>query len=87
MRSVVVKASEQIRDDGKVKLFKSYRKEYKDGEQKRDFIYVKDAVNVMMECYRKKNVRGIFNPGYGRGAYLERSGGSALHGPRQETYY
>ena len=41
MRSVVCRAYEQIRDTGKVRLFKSYIPEYADGEQKRDFIYVK----------------------------------------------
>lgn len=48
MRSVVVKSFEQIRATGEVKLFKSYRPEYKDGEQMRDFIYVKDAVDVTL---------------------------------------
>src|ERR1700761_3986845 len=41
MRSVVCKSYEQIRDNGAVRLFKSYKPEYKDGEQMRDFIYVK----------------------------------------------
>ena len=48
MRSVVSKSYEQIRCDGFVRLFKSYRPEYKDGEQMRDFIYVKDAVDVTL---------------------------------------
>ena len=48
MRSVVSKSYEQIRQTGVVKLFKSYRPEYKDGEQMRDFIYVKDAVDVTL---------------------------------------
>ncbi|MBU0573585.1 MAG: ADP-glyceromanno-heptose 6-epimerase [Candidatus Margulisbacteria bacterium] len=65
MRSVVVKAYEQINKEGKVRLFKSCRKEYKDGEQKRDFIYVKDAIEVMWECYRNPKIKGIFNLGTG----------------------
>jgi ADP-L-glycero-D-manno-heptose 6-epimerase len=48
MRSVVSKSYEQVRDAGVVKLFKSYKPEYKDGEQMRDFIYVKDAVDVTL---------------------------------------
>jgi ADP-L-glycero-D-manno-heptose 6-epimerase len=48
MRSVVSKSYGQIRETGVVKLFKSYRPEYKDGEQMRDFIYVKDAVDVTL---------------------------------------
>ncbi|MFH2034552.1 MAG: ADP-glyceromanno-heptose 6-epimerase [Candidatus Margulisiibacteriota bacterium] len=66
MRSVVVKAYEQINKEGKVRLFKSCRKEYKDGEQKRDFIYVKDAIEVMWECYRNPKIKGIFNLGTGQ---------------------
>jgi ADP-L-glycero-D-manno-heptose 6-epimerase len=48
MRSVVSKSYEQIRDNGVVKLFKSHRPQYHDGEQMRDFIYVKDAVDVTL---------------------------------------
>ncbi len=48
MRSVVSKSYEQIRDNGAVKLFKSHRPQYRDGEQMRDFIYVKDAVDVTL---------------------------------------
>lgn len=48
MRSVVAKSYEQIRCNGVVQLFKSYKPEYKDGEQKRDFVYVKDAVDVTL---------------------------------------
>ena len=48
MRSVVHKAFEQIRDTGKVRLFKSLNPNYKDGEQMRDFVYVKDAVDMTL---------------------------------------
>ena len=41
---MVAKSYDQIKKTGKVELFKSYRPDYADGEQKRDFIYVKDAV-------------------------------------------
>ncbi|MBI1936719.1 MAG: ADP-glyceromanno-heptose 6-epimerase [Ignavibacteriales bacterium] len=66
MRSVVHKAFEQIRDNGKVKLFKSYLKDYKDGEQKRDFIYVKDAVDMTLYFWEHPDKNGIFNVGTGK---------------------
>lgn len=65
MRSVVCRAYEQIRDTGKVRLFKSYIPEYADGEQKRDFIYVKDAVSMVLFLIKQK-CRGIYNIGSGR---------------------
>ena len=48
MRSVVLRAYEQISTEGKMRLFRSYKPEYADGEQKRDFLYVKDAVEMLM---------------------------------------
>jgi len=65
MRSVVHKAFEQVRDFGKVKLFKSYNPEYKDGEQKRDFVYVKDAVDMTLHFLECEDKNGIFNVGTG----------------------
>ncbi len=65
MRSVVHKAFGQIKETGRVKLFKSYHPDYKDGEQKRDFIYVKDAVKMTYFLLENKNVNGIFNVGTG----------------------
>jgi ADP-L-glycero-D-manno-heptose 6-epimerase len=67
MRSVVVKSFEQIRATGEVKLFKSYRPEYKDGEQMRDFIYVKDAVDVTLHFALEDAGApgGLFNCGTG----------------------
>ncbi|MFH1347958.1 MAG: ADP-glyceromanno-heptose 6-epimerase [Candidatus Margulisiibacteriota bacterium] len=66
MRSVVVKAYEQIKKDGKMRLFKSYKPEYKDGEQKRDFVYIKDCVDLMYKFYQNGKVKGIFNLGTGK---------------------
>lgn len=65
MRSVVCKAYEQIKTDKKVKLFKSHLKEYKDGEQKRDFVYIKDCVNIMWWLLSNRSVTGIYNIGTG----------------------
>lgn len=66
MRSVVHKAFEQVRDHGKVRLFKSHRSDYKDGEQKRDFVYVKDAVDMTLYFLDNADKNGIFNVGTGK---------------------
>lgn len=66
MRSVVHKAFEQILKEGKVKLFKSYKEGIKDGEQKRDFIYVKDAVDMTLYFMENPDKNGIFNVGTGK---------------------
>ena|SRR5579862_5307299 len=65
MRSIVQKAYEQIRDSGSVKLFKSYRPEYRDGEQQRDFIYVKDAVDMTLHL-AQSGATGLYNVGSGK---------------------
>lgn len=65
MRSVVAKAFEQIQRDGKVTLFRSYRPDFRDGEQQRDFLYVKDAVDVLMEFMRNSKINGLVNLGSG----------------------
>jgi ADP-L-glycero-D-manno-heptose 6-epimerase len=65
MRSVVHKAYGQIKETGKVNLFKSYKKDYEDGEQMRDFIYVKDAVDMTLFFLENKDKNGIFNIGTG----------------------
>ena len=66
MRSVIHKAHGQIRETGAVKLFKSYRPDYKDGEQVRDFVYVKDAVAVTLFCGENPQASGLFNCGTGQ---------------------
>ena len=68
MRSVVSKSYKQIRETGVVKLFKSYRPEYNDGEQMRDFIYVKDAVDVTLHFALQPADApgGLFNCGTGK---------------------
>ncbi len=65
MMSVVCKAFPQVRDEGHIRLFRSYRDDYADGEQKRDFIYVKDAVEVMYYFFLNPKKTGIFNLGTG----------------------
>ena len=66
MRSVVHKAYQQIKSTGLVKLFKSHRSEFKDGEQKRDFIYVKDCSDVICWLLKNPEVSGIYNLGSGK---------------------
>jgi ADP-L-glycero-D-manno-heptose 6-epimerase len=66
MRSVVAKAFDQIQKDGKVQLFRSYRPDYKDGEQKRDFLYIKDAVDAVYDFMMKKSYGGLYNVGSGQ---------------------
>src|ERR1051326_4323547 len=66
MASVVFHAFKQIKEKGSVKLFRSHNPGYKDGEQLRDFVYVKDVVNVcLFLMYHKKN-SGIYNLGSGK---------------------
>lgn len=65
MRSVVAKAYQRVAEKGQMSLFKSYHAQYGDGEQKRDFIYVKDAVDVVMFFVDHPRVNGIFNVGTG----------------------
>lgn len=66
MRSMVHKAWGQIKETGKVKLFKSYRAEYADGEQMRDFVYVKDAVAVTLYFWDRREIGGLYNCGTGK---------------------
>jgi len=65
MRSFVNKAFEQINADGKVRLFKSYMDEYGDGLQKRDFLYIKDAVDMTLFFLDNPQISGLFNVGGG----------------------
>jgi len=65
MRSVVIRAYFQVKREGRIRLFKSYRPDYRDGEQCRDFIYVKDAVNMTVYFLEQPEINGIFNAGTG----------------------
>ena len=66
MTSVIFKAYHQIRETGRVRLFKSRRPEYPDGGQMRDFVYVKDCVDVLWWLLNNKETNGIFNLGTGK---------------------
>jgi ADP-L-glycero-D-manno-heptose 6-epimerase len=67
MRSVVGKSFEQVRETGVVRLFKSYNPQYKDGEQRRDFVYVQDAVDLTLHFALQEfgAPGGLFNCGTG----------------------
>jgi ADP-L-glycero-D-manno-heptose 6-epimerase len=66
MRSVVLKAFEQVQATGGMTLFRSHKPEYKDGEQLRDFVYVKDAVDMTLFFLEHLESNGIFNIGTGQ---------------------
>ncbi|MDB6169724.1 MAG: rfaD [Verrucomicrobia bacterium] len=67
MRSLVDKAYQQILANGKVQLFKSHKPEFKDGEQMRDFLYVKDAVEMTLHfAEQAPKAGGLYNLGSGQ---------------------
>lgn len=66
MASVIFHAFNQISDKGQMKLFKSHKPEYKDGGQLRDFIYVKDVVNVCIFMMTHQPESGLYNLGTGK---------------------
>ena len=65
MMSVICKAHKQIRETGRMRLFKSYRPEYPHGGQMRDFVYVKDCVDILWWLLEHREVNGVFNVGTG----------------------
>lgn len=66
MASVIWHAYNQIQKTGKMKLFKSHRPDYQDGEQMRDFVYVKDVVEVCIFLMHHRKNSGIYNLGSGQ---------------------
>lgn len=66
MRSFVLKAYEQIKASGRVRLFKSHRSDYADGGQLRDFIYVRDAVAMTLFFLERPDTAGLYNVGTGK---------------------
>jgi ADP-L-glycero-D-manno-heptose 6-epimerase len=65
MRSLVDKAVLQIQQTGRLKLFKSTVEGLKDGEQTRDFVYVKDVVAVLLKVIGERSASGLYNLGSG----------------------
>lgn len=66
MASVIFHSYHQILKNGKMKLFRSHRPDFKDGEQLRDFVYVKDVVSVCMFLMQHRKNSGIYNLGSGK---------------------
>jgi ADP-L-glycero-D-manno-heptose 6-epimerase len=66
MRSVINKAYPRVRDEGKISLFQSHRPDYKNGEQLRDFVYIKDVVEMTLYFLDHPEANGIFNIGTGK---------------------
>jgi ADP-L-glycero-D-manno-heptose 6-epimerase len=66
MASVIFHAFNQITKTGEMKLFRSHNPEYKDGEQLRDFVYVKDVVSVCLFLMHHRKNSGIYNLGSGK---------------------
>ncbi|MDR3244329.1 MAG: ADP-glyceromanno-heptose 6-epimerase [Elusimicrobiota bacterium] len=66
MSSIICKNYDEVSQKGLLKLFKSYKSEYKDGGQKRDFIYIKDAVEALYFLFKNPDKTGIFNLGTGK---------------------
>ncbi|MBN2236282.1 MAG: ADP-glyceromanno-heptose 6-epimerase [Bacteroidales bacterium] len=82
MASVILHAFNQINNNGNVKLFKSHHPDFEDGMQLRDFVYVKDVVNVMYFMMQQKIESGLYNIGTGEArAFLDlaKSTFAALH--------
>jgi ADP-L-glycero-D-manno-heptose 6-epimerase len=65
MCSLVYKGFMQARETGCIRLFKSYRKDYADGDQRRDFVYIKDCVDLIWWLVENPSVNGVFNVGTG----------------------
>ena len=81
MRSLVHKSTAQVQAEGVIRLFKSYRSDFRDGEQKRDFLYVKDAVAMTLHLATTPKANGLFNIGSGAARTwldLARAGFAAL---------
>lgn len=66
MASVILHAFRQIRETGKVKLFRSHNPKYQDGQQLRDFVYVKDVAKVILWLMANKPESGLYNVGTGK---------------------
>lgn len=66
MASVIFHAYNQIKETGGMKLFRSHRPDFNDGEQLRDFVYVKDVVEVMIFFYEYEGESGLYNLGTGK---------------------
>ena len=65
-QSVIPQIFRQVRENGEAKLFKSHNRNYEDGGQLRDFIWVGDCIDVMMWLFQNREISGLFNCGTGK---------------------
>ncbi len=89
MASVVFHTFNQIKNTGEMKLFRSFNPEFKDGEQARDFVYVKDVIEVMYFLMHHRKDTGIYNVGTGKAVtFLElvRNTFKVMHMPEKIKY-
>lgn len=89
MASVVFHTFNQIKNTGEMKLFRSFNPEFKDGEQARDFVYVKDVIEVMYFLMHHRKDTGIYNVGTGKAeTFLElvRNTFKVMHMPEKIKY-
>jgi ADP-L-glycero-D-manno-heptose 6-epimerase len=85
MASVIYHSFNQIVSTGKVKLFRSHREDYKDGWQMRDFVYVKDVVNVLFYLMTNKPQSSIYNLGSGQARSFYDLASATFSAMRKET--
>jgi ADP-L-glycero-D-manno-heptose 6-epimerase len=79
MASMVFHGFNQIKEKGEIRLFKSCNPNYEDGEQLRDFVYVKDICCVIMWMLNHQNVSGLFNVGTGRAQSFNELAAATFH--------
>src|SRR5690554_4094914 len=85
MASVILHAYRQITRTGKMKLFRSHNEKYEDGEQKRDFIYVKDVLNICIFLMEKRPESGLYNVGSGRARTFKSLAVNTFHAMNREV--
>jgi len=85
MASMVFHGFKQIKTDGEIRLFKSCNPEYNDGEQLRDFVYVKDVCNMIKWMLENPDVSGLFNVGTGRAQSFKELAEAIFEALRLET--
>lgn len=79
MASMIYHGFKQIKQNGKIKLFKSYNSNYNNGEQLRDFVYVKDVCEVILWLMNNINVNGLFNVGTGSAQSFQELAEATFH--------
>ena len=66
MASVIFHTVRQIKATGGMKLFRSHREDYQDGQQSRDFVYIKDVIDILYWFFRQQPANGLYNLGTGK---------------------